>query len=83
MVLKKNLRKQKIQINDHFLLWRDMSSKVTQRSILGSVLFSINDLELGVTSELAKFAATTNSFRVIFFKKKLITKESPNWENKH
>ncbi|CAM5134364.1 unnamed protein product [Natator depressus] len=54
-------RKQRVGINGQFSEWREVNSGVPQQSVLGPVLFniSINYLEKGVNSEVAKLADET------------------------
>ena len=51
-------RKQSVHVNGQFSQWREVKSRVPQGSVLGLVLFNlfINDLETGISSEVAKFA---------------------------
>ena len=54
-------RKQRVVINGEASEWADVTSGVPQGSVLGPLLFLIyiNDIDLGLTSKIAKFADDT------------------------
>ena len=60
-------RKQRICINGEKSEWGSVTSGVPQGSVLGPLLFIIylNDLDVGITSNLAKFADDTKIGRAI------------------
>ena len=54
-------------MNGQFSQWREVYSGVPQASVLAPIIFNlfINDLELGVSNEVAKFADDTKLFKVV------------------
>ncbi|CAM4648684.1 unnamed protein product [Caretta caretta] len=60
-------REQRVGINGKFSEWRGVTRGVPQGSVLGLILFNlfINDLEKGVNSEVAKFAADTKLLKIV------------------